>query len=295
MGAVAVAYESFHGLRERPFSLTPDPKYFFKSRSHGGALEALTAGLRQREPFLLLTGDLGVGKTTTARTLIERLRPRSPVAYVENPLISPPDLLRLILRDFGAVADELAVERDTHELYDLLVAFVGGGSHDRERAVLIIDEAHLTPPLLLDHLSRLTALNVNGDKALQVVLAAQPVDGDRVPLAIAPLDAGMATRARLLPLGREDCAAYVAHRLTVAGGAEVVFTPRAIDVLFNLSGGLPRLVNLLCERALQEAAVSAARKIEPRSIEASASGLELLRARPKRFRWFQGARSREAH
>lgn len=294
MPAVAVAYESFHGLRERPFSLTPDPKYFFKSRSHGAALESLTAGLRRREPFLLLTGDLGVGKTTTSRTLIELLRPRAPVAYVENPLLSPPDLLRLILRDFGAVSDELTVERDTQELYDLFVTFVSALTRERDGAVVVVDEAHHTPPQLVDHLTRLTALNVNGNKALQVVLAAQPADGDGLPPAIATLNGHMATRARLLALGRDDCAAYVAHRMTIAGGAAVTFTPRAIDLLFNLSGGLPRLVNLICERALREAAATDARKIEPRSIEASASGLELLRARPKRFRWFQGVRSREA-
>jgi general secretion pathway protein A len=100
------------------------------------------------------------------------------------------------------------------------------------------------------------------------------------------LDQQISTRARLLPFGREDCAAYISHRLKLAGGADVGFTSRAIDVLFALSGGVPRLVNLLCERALCEAAAGRARRIEPAYIEAAASALELLRARPKRFRWF---------
>jgi general secretion pathway protein A len=282
----AVAYESFYGLVERPFSLTPDPKYFFKGRSHGRALDALNVGLRRRESFLLLTGDLGVGKTTTSRTLIEQLRRRSPVAYVENPLLSPPDLLRLVLRDFGAASGELTVQQEPHELYDLFVGFVGGLKRVRDGAVLVIDEVHHMPALLIEHLNRLTALSVNGEKVLQVVLAGQPVDGDGAPLAIEAVDAKITTRARLLPFGREDCAAYVTHRLTIAGGAAVTFTPRAVDVLFGLSGGVPRLVNLICERALQEAAANEARKIEPVSIEAAASALELLRARPKRFRWF---------
>ena len=119
----------------------------------------------------------------------------------------------------------------------------------------------------------------------QVVLAANPVDG--APLPIEAVDAQITTRARLLPLGREDCAAYMSHidwRLQDAPPSAV--TPRAIDVLFGLSGGVPRLMNLLCERALQEAASSGARKIEPVAIEAAASALELLRARPRRFRWF---------
>jgi general secretion pathway protein A len=281
----AVAYESFYGLVDRPLSLTPDPKYFFKGRTHGRALDVLNVGLRRRESFLLLTGDLGVGKTTTSRTLIEQWRRRSPVAYVENPLLSPPDLLRLVLRDFGAASSELTVQQETHELYDLFVGFVGGLKRVRDGAVLVIDEVHHMPALLIEHLNRLTALSVNGEKVLQVVLAGQPVD-DGAPLAIEAVDAKIATRARLLPFGREDCAAYVTHRLTIAGGAAVTFTPRAVDVLFGLSGGVPRLVNLICERALQEAAASEARKIEPVSIEAAASALELLRARPKRFRWF---------
>jgi general secretion pathway protein A len=91
----------------------------------------------------------------------------------------------------------------------------------------------------------------------------------------------------LQPFGRDDCAAYVAHRLAIAGGAQVTFTPRAVDALFGLSGGLPRLVNLLCERALQEGAALGMRKIEPAAVEAAASALELLHARPRRFRWFQ--------
>jgi general secretion pathway protein A len=156
----------------------------------------------------------------------------------------------------------------------------------REGVVLVIDQAHDTPVLLVEHLNRLTALTVRGEKVLQVVLAANPVDGDDAPLPIETVDAHITTRARLLPLGREDCAAYIAHRLAIAGGSAVTFTPRAIDVLLGLSGGVPRLVNLLCERALQEAASTGARKIEPVSIEAAASALELLRARPRRFRWF---------
>jgi general secretion pathway protein A len=286
MPAVAVGYESFFGLVERPFSLTPDPKYFFRSRSHGRALEALSVGLRKRESFLLITGDLGVGKTTTCRTLIELLRQRSAVAYIGNPLLLPADFLRLVLREFGVTAHELTAKREAHELHELLAAFVDGLERVREGAVLVIDEAHDTPVGLIEHLSRLTALTVNGEKVLQVVLAANPADGDSPPLPLDAIDAHIATRARLLPFGREDCAAYVTHRLAVARGTSITFSPRAIDVLLGLSGGVPRLINLLCERALQEAASAGARRIEPVSIEAAASALELLRARPKRFRWF---------
>jgi general secretion pathway protein A len=284
----AARYESFFGLVERPFSLTPDPKYFFKSRAHGRALESLTFGLRRRDRFLLLTGDLGFGKTTICRTLMEQLRRRVPVAYAANPLLSPEHLLRLLLQDFGAVSSGATLHGESlsHELYETLAEFLTGLERVNEGAVLIVDEAHTTPPLVMDELTRLSALSVDGEKAMQIVLAAQPSDGDTSPAWMHRIERDISTRARLLAFGREDCAEYVAHRLTIAAGASIAFTPRAIDVLFGLSGGVPRLVNLLCERALQEAAAAESHKIEPAFVEAAASALELLRARPKRFRWF---------
>jgi general secretion pathway protein A len=259
-----VAYETFFGLIERPFSLTPDPKYFFKGHSHGRALESLTFGLRRRDPFLLVTGDLGIGKTTLCRTLLEQLRRRGPVAYLSNPLISAPELERVLLDDFGVVA-----------LDDV-----------RDGSIVVIDDAHNAPGVVVDVLRRLARAAIAQGKVMPVVLAAQPTESTAIAVGIQTLDQQIATRARLLPFGREDCADYLAHRLTIAGGAGVTFSARAVDVLFGLSGGMPRLVNLLAERALQEAAGVESRKIEPGHIEAAASALELLRARPKRFRWF---------
>jgi general secretion pathway protein A len=286
----AAGHESFYGLVERPFSLTPDPKYFFKSRSHGRALEALTFGLRRRDRFLLATGDLGVGKTTICRTLAEQWKRRAPVVYVANPLLAPRDLLRLLLEDVGAISDEqmrvLPAEASNEELFDSFLAFLNGLNGVKPGALLIVDEAHNTPMAIVEMLTRLSAVALDGERVLQIVMAAQPADGDMAPGGTRSIDSEIATRVRLLPFGRDDCAAYVAHRLTIAGGARVTFTPRAIDALFSLSGGLPRLVNLLCERALQEGAAHGMRKIEPAAIDAAASALELLRARPKRFRWF---------
>jgi len=260
---VDVGYETFWGLIERPFSLTPDPKYFFKGRSHGRALESLTFGLRRRDPFLLLTGDLGVGKTIVCHTLFEQLRRRGPVAYLSSPLLSGPELERVLLDKFGAVA-----------LDDV-----------RDGAVILIDEAHTTPNPVAEVLRRLSAAATARGKVMPIVFASQPTE-QHVAAGMQSLEQQISTRARLLPLGREDCGAYVAHRLTLAGGRGLSFTSRATDVLFALSGGVPRLVNLLCERALQEGAAAQSTKIEPSFIEAAASALELIRARPKRFRWF---------
>jgi type II secretory pathway predicted ATPase ExeA len=287
----AAGYESIHGLVERPFSLTPDPKWFFNSRSHGRALDSLLIGLGRRDHFLLLTGDLGVGKTTICRTLIHQLRRRTALAYCANPLLSSTDLLRLLLHDFGGATSETAAavpaDGSRQRLFDALVNCLRGLARAREGPVLIVDEAHTTPAEVMDELLQLSAITIDGERVMQIVLSAQPSDSDAAANGIHRIDADIATRARILPFGREDCADYVTHRLTLAGAVGISFTPRAIDLLFGLSGGVPRLVNLLCERALQVSAADGSRKIEPATIEHAASALALLRARPKRFRWFQ--------
>jgi general secretion pathway protein A len=131
----------------------------------------------------------------------------------------------------------------------------------------------------------LSSLESNREKVLQILLAGQPsvTGGATLPRA---LDERLSTRAKLLPLERDECERYVHHRLTIAGGTNVSFSTRAVDVIYGLSGGVPRLVNLLAERALQEGATMNQRRIEPAMIDSAASALQLLRLRPKRFRWF---------
>jgi general secretion pathway protein A len=286
-------YESFFGLAERPFSLTPDPRYFFKSRTHGRAIETLTFGLRRRERHLLVTGDLGLGKTILCRTLVEQLRRRVPVSLVANPLLTAGALFRLLLDDFGgSCTDEAergsACEATAYKLHDtLLQCLAASFKSSGEGAVVVIDEAHTLPVLLVEHLLSLAALEHNREKLVHLVLVGQQAPGEPGALGLRGLDERVSTKARLLPLGRDECAAYVTHRLAIAGSsAETSFSPRALDILYGLSGGVPRLVNLLCERALQEAAIQEAHKIEPAMINAASSALELLRTRPRRFRWF---------
>jgi general secretion pathway protein A len=247
--------------------------------------------LHRREQFLLVTGDLGVGKTLLCRTLVDQIRSRGLASFVASPLVTPAGLLRLLLEDFGAMSsDEIRRGQTTataHGLIELLTGFLAGDQGRHESVVVIVDEAHTMPAALVEQLPSLASLESDGERLLQLVLVGQPVRGEPHALGIRALDELVSTKARLLPLGREECAAYVAHRLTIAGGAATVsFTPRAIDLLYALSGGVPRLVNLLCERALQEAAAAGASEVEPGAIDAAASTLELFRARPRRFRWF---------
>lgn len=283
-------YEAYFGFVERPFSLTPDPKYYFRSRAHSRAFDALSAGIARRESLLLVTGDLGVGKTTLCRTLMALLERKTRAALVGNSLLSPEDLLRLLLQDLGAVsADEIRhgrlVGATRSELQQMLDGFLVHLRSTRDSVVLIIDEAHSLPAATVDQIVQLAALESNREKVLQILLAGQPsvTGGPTLPRA---LDERLATRAKLLPLERDESDRYVHHRLTIAGGAGVTFTTRAMDVIYGLSGGVPRLVNLLAERALQEGAAAGSRSIEPDMIESAASALQLLRLRPKRFRWF---------
>jgi len=283
-------YEAFFGFVERPFSLTPDPKYYFRSRSHSRAFDALSAGIGRRESLLLVTGDLGVGKTTLCRTLMALLERRTRSALVGNSLLSPEDLLRLLLQDLGAVARDQTrhgrlVGATRAELLQLLDEFLVRLSSNKDGAVLIIDEAHSLPSATVDQVVQLAALESNREKVLQILLAGQPsvTGGPTLPRA---LDERLSTRAKLLPLERDECERYIHHRLIIAGGAGVTFSAPAIDVIYGLSGGVARLVNLLAERALQEGAVLGALRIEPAMIESAASALQLLRLRPRRFRWF---------
>jgi type II secretory pathway predicted ATPase ExeA len=285
-------YETFFGLDERPFSLTPDPKYFYASRSHGAALEILTKGLERGDRFILLTGDLGSGKTVLCRTLIPQLRAHHSVSFIANPLLTPSGLFRLLLEDFGVLPSDERRAADAggaapHELRELLVGFLERPRSSSDAPVVVIDEAQTLPLSVVEHLLLLGAHDRKSGHPLQLVLVGQPLLGEPGAMGVRALNEHVGTKTQLTALERDECAAYVSHRLSVAGtNATALFNPGAIDLLYALSGGLPRLVNLLAERALQEAAAQRTHKIGPGMIDAAASALELLRGSPRRFRWF---------
>ena len=280
-------YESCFGLVERPFSLTPDARYFFRNSAHGRMLEALTFGLRRREPFLLVTGDLGVGKTLLGRVLADQLRRKGPVSYVSNPLVTPEHLVRFLIEDFSGMPAGWSTDTlspDDH--FDFLTQTLAELQKMRTTAVAVIDDAHRLPGIVIEQLVALALPEPGRDLALQIVLLGQTPAHSPLLLGNA-LDERIATKGRLVSLTRDECHEYVRHRLRVAGAdARPIFSTRALDVLFGLSNGLPRLVNLLCERALQEAALQGTETVEAGVIASAASALELTLARPRRFRWF---------
>ena len=291
MDPLGPSHEAFFEFSERPFSLTPDPRYHFLSRSHGRALEALSDGLKRGERLLQVSGDLGVGKTTLCRTLIGSLAVRSRTALVADALLSSEDLLRLALQDLGLVTEEdvkggRLAGANLLELIRLLDDSLRRDGPDAHAAVVVVDEAHRLPATTARQIVAMTSRQMRGRPLLQIVLAVQPAVGGVPPLPAA-LDQHVTVRARVMALERDECESYMTHRLEVACGRAVVsFDGRAVDAIHELSGGVPRLVNLIAERALREAAMARTRRVERSMVEAAAFALAVLRARPKRFRWF---------
>ena len=250
-------YEAYYGFAEKPFSLTPDPKYLYRSPSHANAFELLQYAIQRREGFVVVTGDIGTGKTTICRALLEQIDRKTFTALVLNPFLSEEDLLKRILQEFGVVSRvNIRAGRLTgvskQDLIETLYDFLLGLIPLKANAVLIIDEAQNLPLPVLEQIRILSNLETDKEKLLQIILVGQLDLGTllRSP-KLRQLDQRVSIRYRLEPLDRETVGAYVAHRLTIAGGsAAVTFEPKALDRLYRLSGGIPRLINLICDRAL---------------------------------------------
>jgi general secretion pathway protein A len=285
-------HEEYYGFVEKPFSLTPDPKYLYKSESHANAFDLLQYAIRRREGFVVVTGDIGTGKTTLCRAILEQLDRKTFTALVLNPFLSEDDLLRLILQDFGVVSrEEIKKGRlagvSKQELIDTLNEFLLSLQPLRAGALLIIDEAQNLPRQVLEQIRILSNLETDKEKLLQIVLVGQLNLKDllRSP-ELRQLDQRVSIRYELKPLTREETSAYVAHRLTIAGGGAVVsFAPKALDLVHKYTTGIPRLINLVCDRALLGGYSARTSRITPELILGAAKGLELAMPQKSRLAW----------
>jgi len=287
-------HEEYYGFSEKPFSLTPDPKYLYKSESHANAFDLLQYAIRRREGFVVVTGDIGTGKTTLCRALLEQLDRKTFTALVLNPFLSEEDLLRQILQDFGVVSrEEMKRGRlagvSKQELIDTLNEFLLSLLPLRAGALLIIDEAQNLPRQVLEQIRILSNLETHKEKLLQIVLVGQLNLKDllRSP-ELRQLDQRVSIRYELKPLTREETSAYVAHRLTIAGGgAAVSFAPHALDLVHRRTNGIPRLINLVCDRALLGGYSVRTNQITPELVTAAAAGLELSSPHAPVFGWLR--------
>ena len=274
-------YETFYGLNERPFSPTPDLRFLYHSTAHDRALQAMLDAIRRRDGIVMLTGGAGVGKTILCQAIVEQLDRRTLTSLVADPLVSAEQFLKKVLLDFGVIsAADLSKGKLAHaKRADLLTAlrdFLYTLPPLEAFAVVIIDEAQSLSADLLGQI-RLLAETGGGEELLQVMLVGQPSLASALAKpALRQLFQRVTVRSTLRPLDGDEIGGYVAHRLSVAGTRpRVEFDDAALSRVYELSGGVPRVVNVLCDRALATGQRASASTINVRMVNAAAEELDL--------------------
>jgi general secretion pathway protein A len=265
-------YTSFFGLNEKPFSITPDPRYLFMSERHGEALAHLVYGVTESGGFMQLTGEVGTGKTTLVRTLLlNRLPAHADVAVVLNPQLSALEFLQTICEELHVpVPDDR--RGSIKALIDALNRYLLDAHAQGRRTILIVDEAQNLAPDVLEEVRLLTNLETSKQKLLQIILIGQPELRDLLARNdLRQLAQRITGRYHLEPLTREETAEYVEHRLRVAGGLAEIFDEGARHELFRLTGGVPRLVNVIADRALLGAYSAEKRRVNRRLVRRAAA------------------------
>lgn len=257
-------YCEFFGFKEPPFSITPNPRFIFLSKNHQEAFAHLIYGITSHAGFIELTGEVGTGKTTILRSLINQLNDDAHrTALVLNPRLSALELLRTINREFGITIDG-SIDELTHSLNQFLLEENGAG----RTVVLVIDEAQNLEPAVLEQIRMISNLETNTDKLIQIVLAGQPELGKMLQHeSLRQLSQRITVRFTLLPLDFTDMGLYIEHRLEIAGGwRAITFAPSALKKIYKHTTGLPRLVNLLCDRTLLIAFTEETREITAKMV-----------------------------
>jgi len=256
-------YTSFFGLSEKPFAITPDPRYLYLSERHAEALAHLLYGINESGGFIQLTGEVGTGKTTVVRTLLSRIPHHADVAVILNPRITPVEFLLTICEELG-VALETADRHSVKQMVDALNRRLLSAHAEGRRVIVIVDEAQNLSAEVLEQVRLLTNLETATQKLLQIILIGQPELRellDRTDLR--QLAQRITGRYHLKPLSREETLQYVRHRLRVAGASGEIFTPAALREVHRLSSGIPRVINVCCDRALLGAYTREQRKLGP--------------------------------
>jgi general secretion pathway protein A len=262
-------YTTYFGLTEKPFSLTPDPRFLYLSERHAEALAHLQYGILEGGGFIQLTGEVGTGKTTLTRTLLARLPEEIDLALILNPRLNVRELLVTICEELGL--DGCADASDNKTLIDRLNARLIDAHKRGHRAVLLIDEAQNLEIDVLEQLRLLTNLETETTKLLQIILIGQPEL--RATLArtdLRQLAQRITGRYHLAGLDVADTSAYVRHRLAVAGAEREIFTSRALIEVHRLAGGTPRLINVICDRALLGAYTAEQSHVTPKLVREAA-------------------------
>jgi general secretion pathway protein A len=243
-------YQTHFGLSQAPFNITPDPSFLYLSASHREGLAQLSYGIRARRGFVVLTGEVGTGKTTLIHALLNELNGSAQTALIFRTIVSQGDLLRSVCEEFGLVEPK----RPLREIHDYLVSlneFLLESYRKGENCALIIDEAQNLSAEVLESIRLLSNFETSKDKLLQILLVGQPELAVRLNSPdLRQLKQRVMLRHQLRALSQQECCEYVSNRLKVAGGDRTIFTPNALESIYSYSSGIPRIVNVLCDNAL---------------------------------------------
>jgi general secretion pathway protein A len=253
-------YLDYYGLKEPPFNITPNPRFLFFSAKHREAFNHLLFGIRERKGFVQLTGEVGAGKTTLCRALLEQLGPSFSTALILNPVLDADQLVKAIAMELNLQVKGLDRLDTVAEINRFLLQQVELGKD----TVLIIDEAQDLAPALLEQVRLLSNLETDERKLLQIVLMGQPELRDRLSdYGLRQLRQRITVRYHLNPLRRNEIGQYVHHRLQVSGAnGAPFFTPAALWRIYNYSQGIPRLINAICDKCLLAGYVARRDKID---------------------------------
>ena len=277
-------YTKFFGLHEKPFTITPDPRYLYMSERHGEGLAHLVYGVTESGGFIQLTGEVGTGKTTLVRTLLGQIPAEADVALILNPQLSALEFLSAICEELKI---ELPPDRSSPKaLVDTLNRHLLDAHSRGRRTILLVDEAQNLADDVLEQLRLLTNLETARQKLLQIILIAQPELRDKLSQTnLRQLAQRVTGRYHLEPLTKEDAIQYIDHRLKVAGALGEIFEPAAKREVYRMSGGIPRLINVICDRAMLGAYSSGRRSIDRKLVRRAATEVSGKSGARLPFRW----------
>lgn len=265
----AFMYQHYFGLAEAPFSIAPDPRYLYLSQRHQEALAHLLYGVSGDGGFVLLTGEVGAGKTTVCRCLLQQIPASCDIAYIFNPKLTVEELLSTICVEFGIAYPP--GNSSVKVFVDCINAYLLDAHAKGRHTVLIIDEAQNLSPEVLEQMRLLTNLETNERKLLQIILLGQP---ELAPMLERPelrqLSQRIVARYHLGPLTKPEVAAYVRHRLEISGAQRQLFPPSLMGRMYRMSGGVPRVINVLCDRALLGTYVQGKERVDRRTLAQAA-------------------------